>query len=233
MNILAFDTAFDACSVAAGRGLRSLSPAIYSGFEPMRAGHAERLIPMIDEALTQTGLEASRLDRIAVTVGPGTFTGARIAIAAARALVLATGVPVVAVTSLELMAMNQAAKAGGADELAIAVDARRDEVYFERFDPATLASRAPAQCASFADAAAALGGRRVVLAGSGAAGVAEPARARGLAVTTVAENLLPDAFDLLFLSMELPLTRVLHPLYLRAPDAKPPPASAAIARAGA
>ena len=85
MNVLAFDTCFDACSVAAGRGLRSLAPSIVALYEPMSSGQAERLVPMIEEALAATGMTAGDLDRIAVTCGPGTFTGTRIAVSAARA----------------------------------------------------------------------------------------------------------------------------------------------------
>ena len=91
MNILSLDTCFDACSVAAGRGLRSLTPGISFAFEAMQKGHAERLLPMIEMVMCEAGLEFKSLDRIAVTYGPGTFTGTRICVSAARALALATG----------------------------------------------------------------------------------------------------------------------------------------------
>ena len=179
MNVLAFDTCFDACSVAAGRGLRGLSPSISACHEPMATGHAERLMPMIDEQLAAAGLEMRDLDRIAITLGPGTFTGTRISVAAGRALALALDVPVVAVTSLKLMAMNFAANARGAGELAIATDARRGEVYFERFNPHTLQSLAPAAVLGAAAAAAALSRAGAVVAGSGAAAVAHAAQGLG------------------------------------------------------
>ena len=66
MNILSFDTCFDACSVAAGRGLRSLTPSISFAYEPMQKGHAERLMPMIEAVMAEVGLEFTALDRIAV-----------------------------------------------------------------------------------------------------------------------------------------------------------------------
>lgn len=227
MNVLAFDTCLDACSVAAGRGLRGLAPSIAARFEPMNVGHAERLLPMVDAVLEETGLEATQLDRIAITVGPGTFTGTRIAVAAGRAFALATGAPLVTVTSLKLMAMNYRAAAYGADVLAVTSDARRGEVYFERFDPSSLASLAPAAALAVADAAASLRGIQAVVVGSGAEAVRSAALDQNLLVAC--GDLLPDALDLLFAAMSLPVQRSAHPLYLRAPDAKPP-ASPAIAR---
>jgi tRNA threonylcarbamoyladenosine biosynthesis protein TsaB len=228
MNILAFDTAFDACSVAAGRGLRSLSPSIAALTEPMATGHAERLLPMIEEILAETGMDIGDLDRIAVTRGPGTFTGTRITIAAARALALYASTPIVSVTSLQLMAMNMAANATGADEVAIATDARRGEVYFERFDPHSLVSRAPAEVLTVAEAAMRLAPSSSVVAGSGAEAIVIAAHATGKNARAVAPNLLPDALDMLFVAMELPYFNTVQPLYLRPPDAKPQIAAALV-----
>lgn len=221
MNVLAFDTCLDACSVAAGRGLRSLSPSIVSLFEPMSSGQAERLVPMIQEALTATGMRVEDLDRIAVTCGPGTFTGTRIGIAAARALALVAGTPVVPVSTLRLMAMNPAASAAGADELAIATDARRGEVYIERFDPHTLASRAPAAALAIEQAARQLHGGKVVVAGSGAQAVAYAARDLGKDARAIVQHLLPDSVDVLFDAMRMRQSTSVQAVYLRAPDAKP------------
>ena len=221
MNVLAFDTCFDACSVAAGRGLRSLAPSIVSLYEPMSSGQAERLVPMIEEALAATGMTAGDLDRIAVTCGPGTFTGTRIAVSAARALALIANTPIVPVSTLHLMAMNPSANAAGADELAIATDARRDEVYMERFDPHTLQSRAPAAAFSVEEAARQLSGKNIVVAGSGALAVADAGRGLGKDVRAIAPHLLPDSADVLFLATRMMHFRSVQALYLRPPDAKP------------
>ncbi len=188
-------------------------------------------MPMIDEQLAATGLAIGDLDKIAITIGPGTFTGTRISVAAGRALALALGVPVVAVSSLKLMAMNFAASCRGCSELAIATDARRGEVYFERFDPHTLEALAPAAILTVEGAASAFASEGVAVAGSGAVAVADIARARGRDVRAVMPDLLPDALDMLFSVMEMQAARDIHALYLRAPDAKPP-AGAAIARSG-
>ena len=223
MNILTFDTCFDACSVAVGRGLRSLTPVIVESLEPMQVGHAERLLPMIDEAMSQAGLSFAKLDRIAVTTGPGTFTGTRIGVSAARAFALVANVPIVTVSSLALMAFNPEIPGGSESTLAIASDARRGEVYFERFERRTLTSLGGPSVLTVAEAARGLAGGTTLIAGSGAAAVAFEARAQGSDVRDVLPGLLPSAIDMLFRAAEwTPSTLPPSPLYLRAPDAKPP-----------
>ncbi len=222
MNILSLDTCFDACSVAAGRGLRSLTPGISFAFEGMQKGHSERLMPMIEMVMAEAGLEFKSLDRIAVPFGPGTFTGTRIAVSAARALALATGAQFVAISSLRLMAMSPRIPAAPTRRVAIATDARRGEVYLEVFDRHSLQSLVAPQCLPIADAVTALGPGPIVIAGSGAVELAAAAEREGIKVTAILPDLLPDALDVLFPACELPVTNVLRPLYLRPPDAKPP-----------
>lgn len=221
MNVLAFDTAFDACSVAAGRGLRGLAPSIVALFEPMQSGQAERLVPMIEEALSATSMSAADLDLIAVTAGPGTFTGTRITTAAARALALVAHTPLVAISSLRLMAMSASANAMGAARLAIATDARRGEVYFQVFDAHTLCALAPPEALTVEAAAARLNPGGAVVAGSGAQIVASAAQVLGISAPALAPDLLPDALDMLFTAMEMPRLNTVQALYLRPPDAKP------------
>jgi tRNA threonylcarbamoyladenosine biosynthesis protein TsaB len=222
MNVLAFDTCFDACSVAAGRRLRSLTPSIAFACEAMTTGQVERLMPMIETVMADAGMTFAELDRIAIACGPGTFTGARIAVAAARALALATGATVVSVTSLELMAMNPAVAASGADTIAIATDARRGEVYLQQFESRTLKPLGPPRVVAISDAAAQLAAGSVLLAGSGAAAVADAACALGKNARAILPDLVPEAIDMLFASAALPGMATVAPLYLRPPDAKPP-----------
>jgi tRNA threonylcarbamoyladenosine biosynthesis protein TsaB len=222
MNLLALDTCFDACSVAAGRRLRSLTPSIAFASEPMATGHAERLMPMIEMVMADARMRFSELERIAIATGPGTFTGARIAVAAARGLSLATGASIVVVSSLELMAMNPVVDARGAETLAIATDARRGEVYFQSFDPRSLKSLAPPALLTVEAAAASLAGKAAVIAGSGAAAVSAIVQGNGDSARAICPDLLPDAIDMLFLSSEWPAVTRASPLYLRPPDAKPP-----------
>ena len=104
MNVLAFDTCLGAVSVAVrwqGPGGDWLTRHAH---EARERGHAERLIPMMAEVMEEAGLAFSDLHRIAVTVGPGTFTGVRVGVAAARGLALASGVAVVGTTTLAVMA---------------------------------------------------------------------------------------------------------------------------------
>ncbi|MBS0235104.1 MAG: tRNA (adenosine(37)-N6)-threonylcarbamoyltransferase complex dimerization subunit type 1 TsaB [Proteobacteria bacterium] len=222
MNILSLDTCFDACSVAAGRGLRSLTPGISFAFEAMQKGHSERLMPMIEMVMDEAGLDFKTLDRIAVPFGPGTFTGTRICVSAARALALATGAQIVAVSSLKLMAMSPRIPSARTRRIAIATDARRDEVYLEVFDRHSLQTLVTPRCMRVADAPELFGPDPIIIAGSGAAAIAEAAHAAGIEATAILPDLLPDALDLLFPACELPVAPVLHPLYLRPPDAKPP-----------
>jgi tRNA threonylcarbamoyladenosine biosynthesis protein TsaB len=100
MLILAIDTALNACSVAlVADGVTRISKV-----EPMAKGQAERLACMVDEAMTQSGYSMADLDRIAVTQGPGTFTGVRIGLAFGRGLAIALGKPCVGLSTLETLA---------------------------------------------------------------------------------------------------------------------------------
>src|SRR6185436_6934708 len=134
MNVLAFDTCFGAVSAAVcgtdARGLRVLAES----YEARMSGHAERLVPMIDETVWRSGLALGDMDRLAVTMGPGGFTGVRVGVAAARALSLATGKPAVGVTSLAAMAHEARrllSDASQARRLVVAVDARAGMVYVQ------------------------------------------------------------------------------------------------------
>ena len=131
MNLLAIDTALDRCSVGlalAGRPAASVS-------ETIGRGHAERLFGMIAGVMDEAGLEFAALGRIAVTVGPGSFTGVRVGIAAARGFALVTGCPVAAIGTLDALAEAARALAGPIPVMAV-LDARRDDVYAQAFDAA-------------------------------------------------------------------------------------------------
>ena len=172
MNVLGFDTCFESCSIAAGRGLGSASMHLEFRFERMSTGQAERLVPLIGEVMEGARLRFDELDRIAVTVGPGTFTGMRIGVAAARALALALEIPVVTLTSLEVMALSPELMGFEHEALMVVADARRGQVYGQCFGSSAGRATGPPQILDI-EVAAEVGGRGpIVLAGPGAALVA-------------------------------------------------------------
>ena len=127
MNLLALDCATNACSAALWLNGQP-GPA---RFAVMRRGHAEALMPMVTEILEETGLKFTGLDGIAVTVGPGAFTGIRIGLSAARGFALAAGLPVIGVTTLEAVAAAQDSRGR---PLLIALDSKREDIYLQLFN---------------------------------------------------------------------------------------------------
>lgn len=224
MKILAFDTCFGVCSVAAGDGIGSSRARVEALFQASDSSPAEQLVPMISKALDKARLGVADLDRVAVTTGPGTFTGARVGVAAARALALAAGAPIVGVTSLAVMAQEAAEEIEDRDgkPLLVAVDARRGEVYAQLFGADGLDAHTPPLLLAIRDAAA-LCLLPTVVVGSGADAVAEEARALGQNAEVRLANLRPDACTLLYMAARMEVLKTpVHPLYLREPDAKAP-----------
>ena len=132
-NILAFDTSLEACSVAVHAGRQQGDRLLTTRFEPMRTGQAERLLPMIAETLAVADLHLSLIDAIAVTVGPGSFTGTRIGVAAARGLALSRSIPLLGFSTLAVMARGAAVE-DDTRNMCVAVDVRRGEFYCQVFD---------------------------------------------------------------------------------------------------
>jgi tRNA threonylcarbamoyladenosine biosynthesis protein TsaB len=208
-KLLAVDTALGACSVAILDG----DTVLAHRFQEMTRGHAEALAPMVDETMRQSGLAFAALDRLAVTTGPGTFTGQRVGLAFMRGLRVGLKKPLIGVTTLDTMAA-----ATGADRAAAIHDAKRDEAYlllWEKhatvlaptvmpFDEAVARIRAFGPCA---------------LCGTGAI-AAEAALGEGFVLTDIRQ---PDVLWVARLAMTRPAPDgPPAPLYLRAPDAKLP-----------
>ena len=127
MLILAIDTALDACSAAV---LDTENGKVASESLPMVRGHAEALMPLIARVMKESGIAFASLDRIAVTTGPGSFTGLRVGLSAARGIGLAANKPVVGLTTLTAYAAPVVGQ--NAEQPVIsAIDARHDHVYFQ------------------------------------------------------------------------------------------------------
>jgi tRNA threonylcarbamoyl adenosine modification protein YeaZ len=213
MNLLAIDTAADACSVGVVAG--SDVPVLRT--EVIGRGHAEALMGMIVAAMAEAGLGYAGLDRIAVTVGPGSFTGLRVGIAAARGLALVHGIETVGIGTLAVHAAT-VGFASGRPVLAV-LAAGRGEVYGQRFH-ADGREDGPARAASpQVFAAEVIDG--MALAGSGADLViaALPMTVRP---PVLHRNTAPDIAALCRLALAAPKPAgPPKPLYIRAPDAKP------------
>ena len=221
MKILALDTSMGACSAAVLQkdgAARRLSLRE----ETMARGQAEALMPMVEEVMQGAGLAFAEIEVIAATLGPGSFTGVRIAIAAARGLALVTGARLFGTDSLTVMAeLARASGALGPGPFAIAVDARRGMVYFGLYDeedgklagPLLLT---PDEALGFLPSG--LGGA----AGSGASLLAEAASLQGRILDASLPELQPSAGALAEIAYQSGETvPALRPLYLRPPDAKP------------
>ena len=208
MLILGLDTCLSSCSVAVLDGER----VVASSREVMARGHQERLAPMARQVMAQAGLAFDRLDRIAVTVGPGSFTGLRVGVAFAKGLALALDKPAVGIGTLEALA----AEAAGL--VFPAIDARRGQLYLQAFEDGRALMAPDALSAEVAAARLAelSQGRPFTLVGSGAALLADVAPG---AAIIAAEG--PDARHVARLAAAR-APGPLKPLYLRAPDAKLP-----------
>lgn len=128
MLILAIDTALDACAAAVLD--TEASKLIAQESQPMKRGHAEALMPLIGRVITQSGIGFAGLGRIAVTTGPGSFTGLRVGLSAARGIALAADKPVVGVTTLTAYAAPVVSR-NGEHPVVSAIDARHDQVYLQ------------------------------------------------------------------------------------------------------
>ena len=221
MRLLALDTAYDACSVGVVDGTRRITRSLDAG-----RAHAEHLMGMIAEAMDEAGLAFADLDRIAVTVGPGSFTGVRIAIAATRGLALVNHTATVGISTLAVHAEAARATAGARPVLAV-VAAGRGELYGAVYSADGGEVAAPA--AGSAQVFAAMMEADTVLAGPGTDLVlaALPMAPKVI----VAHRLASPSIDALCaLALRPPASGAqVKPLYLRPPDAKPQ-ASAAVAR---
>jgi tRNA threonylcarbamoyladenosine biosynthesis protein TsaB len=217
MLILAIDTALDACAAALLD--TDANRLVAQESQPMKRGHAEALMPLLRRVMTAADVPFTALDRIAVTTGPGSFTGLRVGLSAARGLALAANKPVVGVTTLSAFAAALVSE-NGTPPVISAIDARHDQVYFQVVSGSGGTLVRP-RIAPIDEAigAARYGPPRIV--GNAAQLLADrwPALAPPVEIQ---QQPAPDIAWVAWLGAAVsPNTAPARPYYLRAPDAKP------------
>lgn len=219
--LLALDSAGAACSAAvwAGGGLAARR------FEAMARGQSECLLPMIEAVMGEAGVDYPALDAIAVTRGPGGFTGVRIGLATARGLALACGAPLVGFTNFEVVASGVTPDEAEERGIAVALDSKRHEVYLQAFDGRQDPLSAPGLIAP-EDAAAVLPSGPLLLVGDAAERLLKALGDRDCRLSAAPG--LSDAGRIAALAAARPLpgpgAPQPAPLYLRAPDVTKPAA---------
>jgi tRNA threonylcarbamoyladenosine biosynthesis protein TsaB len=218
MRVLAIDTALAACSAAV---LDTASGGIIASESvAMTRGHAEALMPLLDRVMKRSGLAFRDLDRVVVTTGPGSFTGLRVGIAAARGFGVATGLPVIGVSTLSAYAAPYL----GADDkspVVAVVDARHAHVYLQVFAPGGRTLVAP-RLAPLDEAARAAAAAPTHIVGSGARAIADSLPEMAPVPVTVDARDAPDIGWVAQIGAVMPEpTSPPKPQYLRAPDAQP------------
>jgi len=218
MRVLAIDTALEACAAAVldtGAGVAAQESKI------MVRGHAEALMPLIERVMRAAAAAFADLDRIAVTVGPGSFTGLRVGIAAARGIALAANKPAVGLSTLAAFAAPLIAADDGVPVVA-AIDARHGHVYLQVFGAGgrTLVAPRVAPLREAVQSAAASGAPR--LTGNAARLLAAAWPANEPPPACVEQSGAPDIAWVARLGAAAQETGApVKPLYLRAPDAQP------------
>ncbi len=171
MKILALDTAASWCSVAVYDSDGDLVLADVS--ENIGKGHAEVLMTYVERALTEAKLSLRDMDRMAVNIGPGSFTGVRIGVSAVRGFALALGVPALGITAFEALAAESRLTKPEKPVLVL-LDAHRGEIYAQSFDAKGLPGAKPLVLSrEEAEALAASQAENTVLAGSASVSINE------------------------------------------------------------
>jgi tRNA threonylcarbamoyladenosine biosynthesis protein TsaB len=219
MLILAIDTALDACAAAVLD--TDATRTIARESQAMKRGHAEALMPLIGRVIKASGIAFAGLDRIAVTTGPGSFTGLRVGLSAARGIALAANKPVVGVTTLTAYAAPVVSQ-NGEPSVISAIDARHDHVYFQVVSGDGSSLMRP-KVAPIEEALAASRFGPCWLVGNAAKILADRWPSDALPPFKVDAQPAPDITWVAWLGAAVsPNNAPARPYYLRAPDAKPP-----------
>lgn len=162
-RILGLDTSTEACSAA----LHADGRVVAQRFEQRERGHAERIVPLVLELLAEAAIGFDSLDAIAVTTGPGSFTGVRIGLATARGFTLASQLPLIGIGTLEVIAAGVPAVERAGKVTIATIAALPGQVYAQAFDE-QLVPLAPAAACTFVEVVALAGDRSALLVGTSA-----------------------------------------------------------------
>jgi tRNA threonylcarbamoyladenosine biosynthesis protein TsaB len=224
MIVLAFDTAMAGCSAALFDTLKQ--EVLSERFIAMSKGHADAIAPLIHEIMGEAKLEFGELGLIGATTGPGTFTGVRTGMAMGRGLALSLGIPMIGMDTLSAIACNIQHLSGS---VAVAVDARRGEIYFALFDRDLTMMHEPAVLLA-EDAAGRLPDGVLNVLGTGAEALIDAAPGKAVIKSSAGDLPRASVFISRVAAMK-PDAAAPEPLYLRPPDAKPQERFAGIASA--
>ena len=223
LSVLAFDTATRACSVA----LWCDGSILASAARKMERGQSEALMPMVVDVLGEANMGFDGLDALAVTIGPGGFTGLRIGLAAARGMALASRLPVFGVTTLEVVAHSVPEHERNGKTVLVALDTKRADHYVQAFSDALIPLCEPQALASEV-LSQLVGPGDLILAGDAAASVHQALCDQGcyqkININISRSSGVPDAKILASRAAERwnkgeRPSAMPQPLYLRAPDA--------------
>ena len=217
LTILALDSATAACSAAvlSGGGIAARR------FAPMATGHAQALVPLIETVMTESGVTFAALDHIAVTVGPGAFTGLRVGLAAAQGIALAAAKPIGGVTTLEAVARAVDRNAREGAVLLVAIESKRQELFVQSFAADLSPLDAPAAVLP-ENLCVHVPAGPLAVAGDAAMRAVEALASCGRRASVLADATHPDAAHVaMAAAARLAAGQALlpaRPLYLRAPD---------------
>jgi tRNA threonylcarbamoyladenosine biosynthesis protein TsaB len=219
MRILAIDAALHAVSACVLDS--DADEPLASETIEMERGHAEALLPLVERVVAKAPGGFSSIQRVAVTVGPGSFTGIRIGLSAGHAIALAIRAEIVGVSTLAALAAPLIIDPFDG-VVAAAIDARHGQVYVTAFGPDGRTLLAPRRAGAH-EALRAIGDGPLKLVGSGAPLLAKEARGTGVSAEIANGAAAPDIAFVARLGLAAnPESAPARPLYLKAPDAKPP-----------
>jgi tRNA threonylcarbamoyladenosine biosynthesis protein TsaB len=227
MNVLAFDSSGASCSAALWQ-----DGAIRAHrFERRERGHAERLLPMVGEVLSDGGVKFSEIDIFAASTGPGAFTGLRVGLATLRGLALAAGRPMLGVTSFEAIAHGTRAAERAGRCLAVVIESKRADLFAQVFSSSLLPLGDPQVLLPerlVEHILAATSGSKLLVAGDGARRTIAALRTAGCDALEARDAAYPDAATIARLASchrDRASNCSPSPLYLRSPAVTLPPAA--------